>query len=1323
MASRWPTDPLASRRERRWTLSPVNASELLTALEALPGTRAVRAGAQHIEESRFVGGVEVARAAPVHERQLRSSWRDRWGGGPDPLLVLADDPDREGVVRALGPLNAGGPVHVVGAEQLLRVLERLASRPPLQAVRELAEELERLDRSGVGGLSVRGLGTLHLYTTRLRTPERWAALEAAARGVRGEWREVLVGLGYEVEQQPQRNWVVRYEGRPVALVRPLADAASFARLDADGRPPEGLLVDDCLRAGTAYGFLAAGGRLRLMEAAPATGSAVTNHLELDVGALASEDRPLIGLFAPAMLADGGFAALMDEARTFGTGLRRRLDRAIRQELLPGLGLGLGRWAESAAVDVTDDEEREALEAASLTFVFRLLFLMYAESAGYLPVAQEAYKPHSVTRLVQEATEQLADPDTRSTALWDRIRLLVSAMRNANRAWGVPAYNGALFAADGFEGAEALERITLTDAETAPLLVALGVDAETGGGVDFSGLDIGHLGHIYEGLLSLRLSVADKPFGYDARRDRYVPVAAGEADVQAGQLLWLTDEGGRKGGGVYYTPEALVRHLVRRSVVPAFERHLATLSGLAPDEAADQLFAFRVLDPACGSAHFLVAVVDELADLVARQLGRTPLPTVRRVLDELRAGAGETHGAGIDDVALLRRVVLKRCVYGVDRSPMGAEIAKVSLWLASFVPGLALSYLDHNVQVGDSLVGVAGAEQLVEPGQPAGWIGMASEEVRKAVAAGAVAAAELMSVPDRTPDEVAQSKATDHEGQSVVAGARRLLDLWVAEPLGVAGARGQLWAAPRDVVEGAAPELVSRAAVAARQARALHWPLAFPEVFAGAAGGFDAVIGNPPWEEVTIERHAFFARYRPGLRALSQGPREEAIAALLSERPELGERFAGEQEESEDLRSFFAADSGYDAAPGDPDLYKFFCQRYRRLLAPGGVLAVVLPRSTFLAKGSAAFRRWLFTETSVERIDLLTNSGRWAFDAEPRYTVALVAARALEPEQEEEFEVAGVAASAAAFDRQSASPGLRLSVDALGPDRELPLLPSQAAADLLPRLQRGTRFPHGGGRWRCFPVGEFHETNDKSLWEDATDGRPLWKGESFDRFLVTGAEARPCPASAAALAKQRKPRPGKDSLLAAELTAAERAAAVVAELTGPRVAFRDVSRASDSRTVRAALVPPDVFLTNKAPYLTFVEGDDEQRAGCLGVLNSLPFDWQARRYIETNMNFFILELLQVPRFSDDAWPALVAASARLSCPDERFAEFAANTGVEAGPLTDAERFALEVEVDARACHAWGLTPEDLLVLYADFTLAALTREHREALTARLSALAS
>src|SRR5205807_7663413 len=112
----------------------------------------------------------------------------------------------------------------------------------------------------------------------------------------------------------------------------------------------------------------------------------------------------------------------------------------------------------------------------------------------------------------------------------------------------------------------------------------------------------------------------------------------------------------------------------------------------------------------------------------------------------------------------------------------------------------------------------------------------------------------------------------------------------------------------------------------------------------------------------------------------------------------------------------------------------------------------------------------------------------------------------------------------------------------------------------------------------------------------------------------------------------KPNPGKDSLAAKGLDRGQRAAVVRAELTGPRVAFRDVSRATDSRTVRAALVPPDIFLTNKAPYLAFAEDRDLDRTCCLGLMNSLAFDWQARRFVETSLNFFILEGLRLPELS-------------------------------------------------------------------------------------------
>lgn len=1293
----------------------MNAREVVEALAALPGVRSVTTATNGIDGGALVNGIEVAHAPSCTDRSLRAAWRRRTGGGPTPLLLLADHPDTDGAVVALGPVTSDGPLRVVSADALSDVLRRASSLPALQAVRDLAEQLEHLDQTGVAGLTVKGLGTEHLFRERVRQTADWSALTELSEAVAGSWRDALRGAGYELEEL-QRGYLARHREAPVAVVHPVADVSAFAKLDSEGRPPEGILLEACRRTNALYGLLVSDTRLRLFEAAPESGSAIARYLELDTAALAEEDRPLLGLLTPPYLAEGGFARLMAEARAFGVALRKRLDGAIRELVLPPLGQALGRWASEHGRDLADDEVRRDLEAAALTFVFRALFLLYAESAGYLPMARDAYARGSLTQVVRDAWEQRGKFDERSTKFWERTQTLVRAMRSGDEALGVPPYNGDLFAPGGFEGAETLEAASLPDAATGPALQALGIEPDSGSGYDFSGLDIGHLGNIYEGLLSLRLSVADRPYRYDRRRERYVPALAEEAEYDTGDLLWLTDEGGRKGGGVYYTPEPLVRHLIRRGVLPAFERHLAKIEALVrekPAQAARELFAFRVLDPACGSAHFLVAVVDELADRIARFLGEHPLPDVTQQLDDLRAGAGATYGIGVEDVALLRRLVLRRCVYGVDLAPMGAEIAKISLWLASFVPGLSLSYLDHNVRVGNSLIGVASVEQLME-GESSFAALMVLDQVERAAKATEL----LHGLLDRNPDEVTRSEEAQAAVEREVEGAGMLLDLWIAEPLGVTLPQ-ELTVSAQAVERREIPLGADRAAVAAREASALHWPLAFPEVF--ATGGFDAVVGNPPWEQPMTDEISVYARYQPGLKALEERDRLRALACLKEERPEIAAVYERELREARALRAYFAGDTGYEGGPGHPDLYRYFCERYRRLLAEKGSLAVVLPRSAFSTKGAAGFRTWLLKRTTVERLDFLLNNGRWMFDTHPQYTVALLVATAAPPSTDHRISIAGVAASLAAFQVQTAGGGLLLDPAAFGPELEVPLLPSQGAADLLARLRSGEPFPLGGGRWQCFPIQELNETFDRSLWLDETEGWRLWKGESFDQYEPHGAGERRCPPTEDALKKARKPNPGKDSLVAKSTTKPQRVAAVRAELDRARVAFRDVSRATDSRTVRACLVPPQTFLTNKAPYLAFVEGDEHARAVALGVLNSIAFDWQARRFVETNLNFFILEGLRIPKLDDATFEAIASATARLSCPDERFADFAGAAGVEVGSLSPEDRNELRAEIDARVAHAWGLDGADLETIFADFTQDAVPEPYRQRVRDRLAAL--
>lgn len=1301
----------------------MNANELLDALHARGVARSAksRPGAPR---AAVVGGIEVALSESPQERHLRARWRERVGSTGTPYLLIADQQGHEGAVVALGLNSADGPLRLLNTEDLSDVIERAAKMSDLDAVRFVTGEIDRLDQTGIAGVKLKALLTVHTLDVRLRGDSaRWSQAGSLVEAVpvANDWRSILSALGYQLERRPHRGWLARHDGKPIVVVHPKANAAEFARLSADGRPAEGVLISDCHADGAHYGIMAHEGRFRLFDAESDTSTA--SWLDIDSALLARDDRPLLALLAPDYLAEGRLQRLQEEARSFGSGLRERLDETIRQSALPALAEGLRTWVRTDRIDLSDDVARGELEKASLTLVFRLLFILYAESAGFLPMSNLTYRKVSLSALVDEAVATRDRLSTDSIALWSRYKTLVGAMRLSNPAWEVPAYNGALFAEDGFEGAHLLERLEIPDRYFAQVLIAVGRDQETNRGVDYSTLEIGHLGHIYEALLSLRLSVAEQPLRYDRISDRYLP-APDSPEFEAGDLLWQTNEGGRKAGGVYYTRSELVRHIIERAVLPAFDRHLSQVRDQAesdPAGATQRLFEFSVLDPACGSAHFLVQVMERLAERTVLFLADTPLPAVADAIGELRAGA--TPGVAVDDVSLLRRLILKRCVYGVDLSPMGAEVATISLWLASFVPGLSLAYLGRNIIVGNSLFGIADSERVGRHDDEISASFM-HDTLQAALSEAAEAVVRLSAIHDRNPNEYEESEQADTDARTATEGVRRVFNLWTAEAFGLSGARHLVEIQGVELLDGMEADPANQAAALAVKHRFLHWPLEFPHLFSRDRPGFDVVVGNPPWEEVKPERLGFATLFRPGIQSRPEAERDRAVDDLFEGRPEFEARLEEAQAKAAlELGALMAG--GFEGSAGDPDLYKFFCQRYRTLVRPQGLLGVVLPRTAFVNDGSEAFRRWLFETNTTRRVDFLMNRNNWIFKTHPQYTVALVVVERTEPVVSHQVEVAGTASSLDEWMLQSTSDGLVITSAGFGPGWITPLLRSQEEADLLAKIRVGSRFPFGSsGRWSCFPVRELDESLDKKLWRDAIDGRPLWKGESFNQYDPHGAEERTCPASPAVMAKVNGPRlrPGANSLLAESVPVAVRREAVNREAERARLAFRGIGRGTDSRTIIACLVPAQTLFVNSAPYLAFVKGDEKAQAACLGVMNSLPFDWQARRFIEANVNFFLLEGLIVPNLEEDDYREIGASAARLSAVDDRFRNFARGAGVEGGPLSEAERQALRVDIDARVARAWELTRENLELMLSDFTLDTVSPDYRNALLNRLEELA-
>lgn len=1282
---------------------------------------------------------EAALARPgLPDAAIRRLWRSRHGGRATLLLLLVPVDTR---VRVLGPTDHSGPIREVDVEGMLTVLHAARTLSRRDAAAYLATELERLDEATIPGLIIRGFLTRHVLSRRLRRSPHWTTLADKASSLRKgrSWRENLSVLGYEVEPG-KRGYVLRAKGRPIAVVHPYADPAAFARTTAEGNLPEGILVADCHRHGVRYGVLATDSRFRIHLADAAMGSATGRYLELDLMTTRTDDWPLLGVLAPESLEPGGILdQLILDARRFGNELQREVEVRIRDRVLPQLARALGEQVEVRSRDLADPVVRGEIHDATLTLLFRLLFLLYCEGRGYLPLGGAAYAPHAATTLAHEARGSAVSFDERATTLWDRLHTLVNALRTGNTAWGLPAYDGDLFTPDGLPGAKLLENVALPDARFGPVLVDLAFDPEAEdaeAGIDYADLEVSHLGRIYEGLLALHLSLATEALVFDSDSGRYVPAGRRTFDVQAGQLFFQSSTGGRKAAGVYYTPQVLVRHLIDHALRPALRAHLARITELArtdPEKAATLLFEFRVVDPAMGSAHFLVDALDVMADEIQDFLAVTPLPDVRGLLDELRA---EAHHEGvISDGDLLRRLILKRCIYGVDLSPMAVEVAKISLWMASFVPGLSLAYLGHNFRVGNSLIGIADPEALGRDFSL--YLHAPQSPLRRALDSAVGIARELAQLSDSNPDQVKRSKALEAELEKTTEGLVRVFNIWCAEAFGVEGGRnaldGSLDAVIDGKVTGRSAAVLRRANEEARRRHFLHWPTAFPEIFWRERPGFDVVIGNPPWEEVTIERLAFFALHDPGLRGLrSEADREKRITAMLKKYPRLAEELEQRQQDTEAERIFYRQGGAYRMqGAGDTDLYKLFCERYGSLTRKSGWLGVVLPRSAFLTDGARGFREWLFSQATVHRLDFILNTGRWAFDAEPRYTSTLLSAERRSPDKETTLALTGPSDSQEEFEKASATAGIPVPLGDLrrwtmtdgSPGYEVPLLPSDPSVRVFGKIRGGARLDAGyRGVWSAFPVRELDETNDRRFFRHSS-GVPVWKGRSFNNYDPHGQDPPGFAKEAETLKHLQQKRLSGRGVFVRHFPAKVLKDPKTHPYHHARVAFRDVARSTDSRTVIACLIPPRTFLTNSAPYLAFKIGGAREEAFVLGILNSLPFDWQARRFVETHVNFFVLNLLCFPRREATDIEGIAARAARLSCVDERLAVFANACGVEWGPLTEEDRATLWAETDALACLAWGLDTNDLEVIFENYKEDWLPEAQRVRIKEALRRLAS
>lgn len=1259
---------------------------------------------------------------------VRDLWAKRHGNAPNPLLaVIAFREDDRWHASLCGP--AGDQPPVIGTIELGQA-ERLAEAALAEPSRHAALRFLTAMLPEVGadlpGLRNHGMFASHELRDRVPTRPGWNDLCEQARPLlshRG--RDLIERLGFRVEEHGTTTSVLAAgeHKRAVAVFLDEGEVFEEPTLRFEGASPVAHALAAADRENLPWAVLTRGRQIRVYSARPDVGvgrkGRAETFVEANLALLPDEQAGYLPLLfsAEALLPGGSFEQVLEESRDYATDLSTRLRDRVYKDAVPLLATALATRRGDATLDEVYDQ--------ALNVLFRLLFVAYAEDKDLLPYRSNGlYRERSLKALARHLADRRQEGalvfDGNDTSLWDDVVGLWRAVDVGNVELGVPAYNGGLFSSDPRvnPAGAALAEVSLSNAEFGSALSALIVD-ETSDGVvgpvDFRSLSVREFGTIYEGLLESNLSIAPSDLTLDAKAN-YVPAHdEDEVIVAEGEVYFHNRSGARKATGSYFTKPFAVEHLLDHALEPTLDDHVARLGELldAGEEAkaAQAFFDFRCVDLAMGSGHFLVAAVDRVEARLSAFLAQRPIPQLTAELDRLRAAAYDAlgplgEGIEIEQTSLLRRQVARRCVYGVDRNRIAVELARLAMWIHTFVPGLPLSFLDHALVDGDSLTGIGTIDEAadaLDTGDDT-RISIFREPILELLSRAETALQRMARLSDATAAEIKDARAAQAEAQQEVGPARDLFDLIVAARLG----KAELPTTFEPEVIAAHPQLAEARRIA-RELRCLHFPITFPEVFLRENAGFNCVLGNPPWDKPHVEEHSFWSLRHPGLRGLPPAQYRQQLARLREARPDLVELHQQEVAAAEELREALVRGPYPGMGEGHPDSYKAFAWRFWQLLADRGRVGVVLPRSALSAAGSAEWRHELLRSASFEDTTLLVNTGGWVFDdAEHRYTIALLsiarggrdcAVTLSRPYTSYRSYVEGRRSREVATFRAD-------EIESWTDTAAFPLLPHPDAAEVLRTLKQQPRFDEQ--RWRLRPVqGDINATTGRNLYVDERpDVWPVFSGASFSLWQPeTGEVYAYVDADAIqATLQERRLRQNRNRRSAfSELPRHWATDAATLPSLYPRIAFRDVARATDSRTVIAALVPPCVVLTHKAPFLLRTRGDERDEAFLLGVLSSIPLDWYARRFVEITLSFQLLETFPIPApdRDDPVRREVEQIAATLAAVDERYHKWASTVGVGVNTTPAAETEELKSRLDAAVARLYGLDERAIRVIFETF----------------------
>ena len=1091
-------------------------------------------------------------------------------------------------------------------------------------------------------------------------------------------------------------------------------------------------------------------------------------------------------------------AALAEGRRYEEQVAKDLSSIVFEQVFPDLV--------SALADATTEDPRlhpqgqalSQIREAALIFLYRLLFVLYAEDRGLLPVNDSRYDDYGLRNVRDDIARRTEQKDTfsaRASNHYDRLINLFRIIDEGDPSIGLPPYNGGLFAS---QAAPLLEEVRLPDAKIAPIIYNLSHTQDAHGThrfVNYRDMSAQQLGSIYERLLE------------------HEPVR------ENGEIAIRPNPYARKDSGSFYTSQELVDLIVDRTLKPlaeerlkAFEDKAAALKSIRRSKAerkaelqkrdpAEAVLNLKVLDPAMGSGHFLVTAVDFLSDYIAELIEYVPVvpdwlngdyvsPLVKRVetiRSEIIRRAKESDWVLdetlLTDQAIIRRMVLKRCIYGVDKNPLTVELAKVSLWLHSFTVGAPLSFLDHHLRCGDSLIGLSVSEALRDLRELGGGLFAGS-----AVAGAEQATDSMQRIEERSDADIAEVResAILFDGvEDTTADLRGLLDFLCGYRYLTAGMKkreratfeGPLVTTLGRHIEDAykllsrGPEHLSHAPdsdtttwsqftdlwhesrdIADREGF-LHWEVAFPGVWhqwtnIRPQGGFDAIIGNPPWDRIKLQEVEWFANRAPELAlAPTAAARKAGIKRLRDQNSPLVTEFDAAKARADSLSQMVRTSDHYPLlGKGDINLYSLFVERAMNLVKPDGLIGLFTPSGIYADLTAADFFKSISTSGRVGSLFDFENKKIFFKDIHASFKFCALIFGGEERK----------------FDQTECAFFLHDTKTIADPDRCFPLTPNDFArvnpntgtapvfrsrrdAEITRSIyeQHSVLVDRSGDEERkVWPIqyrqGLFHSQNHSDLFQTVAQleaegfypvhGNRWKKGEDLYLPMYEGKTVQAFDHRAASITNKQGNlfRPGQPdrtldeehrdpNFLPRPRYWVHQGANAVIQNLHYFLTFKEITASTNVRTMIAAVVPQVGCLDTLSVLLPLNEQFDAFNTACLlANLNSFCFDYVARQKVHgTHIKLYILEQLPViaPADYDRQFGNMTARDLisdhvlRLTYTAHDMAPFARDLGYDGPPFIwdEEERRHLRARLDALYFHLYGLSREDAAYVLSTFPI--------------------